>query len=109
MTTTQIEHPIVSQAEWLAARMELLAREKEFPRQRDALSAERELGWPKRLLHYSAQVLTKSDKFGSTSTAACSRTISNRLRVRAHSVPNNTATGESTPMVKAITRMGSVE
>ena len=32
---------IVSQAEWLAARKELLAKEKEFTRQRDALSAER--------------------------------------------------------------------
>ena len=38
----QIDNPkIVSQAEWLAAREELLAREKEFTRQRDALSAER--------------------------------------------------------------------
>lgn len=33
--------PIVSQAEWLAARRALLAKEKEFTRQRDALSAER--------------------------------------------------------------------
>ena len=32
---------VVSQAEWLVARKELLAREKEFTRQRDALSAER--------------------------------------------------------------------
>jgi predicted dithiol-disulfide oxidoreductase (DUF899 family) len=31
----------VSQTEWLAARRELLAREKEFTRQRDELSAER--------------------------------------------------------------------
>jgi len=42
MTATDIEHPqIVSEAEWLAARKELLAKEKEFTRQRDALSAER--------------------------------------------------------------------
>jgi len=35
-------HPqVVSQAEWLAARKELLAKEKEFNRSRDALSAER--------------------------------------------------------------------
>lgn len=45
----QIDNPkIVSQAEWLAAREELLAREKEFTRQRDALSAERrKLPWVK--------------------------------------------------------------
>jgi predicted dithiol-disulfide oxidoreductase (DUF899 family) len=34
-------HPVVSQDEWLAARKALLAREKEFTRARDALSAER--------------------------------------------------------------------
>ena len=39
---SQIEHPqVVSQAEWLAARKELLAKEKKFTRERDALSAER--------------------------------------------------------------------
>jgi predicted dithiol-disulfide oxidoreductase (DUF899 family) len=32
---------IVTRAEWLAARRELLAREKEWTRQRDALSAAR--------------------------------------------------------------------
>ena len=32
---------VVTQTEWLAARKELLAKEKEFTRQRDALSAER--------------------------------------------------------------------
>ncbi len=32
---------IVTRNEWLAARKELLAREKEFTRQRDALNAER--------------------------------------------------------------------
>jgi predicted dithiol-disulfide oxidoreductase (DUF899 family) len=32
---------VVSQSEWLAARKELLAKEKEFTRQRDAISAER--------------------------------------------------------------------
>jgi predicted dithiol-disulfide oxidoreductase (DUF899 family) len=44
-----VKHPkIVSQAEWLAARKELLAAEKEFTRQRDALSARRrELPWVK--------------------------------------------------------------
>jgi predicted dithiol-disulfide oxidoreductase (DUF899 family) len=42
------EHKVVSQSEWLAARRELLAKEKEFSRQRDALSAERrKLPWVK--------------------------------------------------------------
>lgn len=36
-----INPPVVSRAEWLAARKALLAREKESTRQRDALSAER--------------------------------------------------------------------
>jgi len=40
--TKQTNHPeIVSEAEWLVARKDLLAREKEFTRQRDALSAAR--------------------------------------------------------------------
>jgi predicted dithiol-disulfide oxidoreductase (DUF899 family) len=49
MTSTQIEHPkVVSQDEWLAARKELLAKEKQFTRDRDALSAERRaLPWVK--------------------------------------------------------------
>lgn len=47
MSKKQIEHPrVVSQAEWLAARKELLKKEKELTRQKDALSAERrELPW----------------------------------------------------------------
>jgi predicted dithiol-disulfide oxidoreductase (DUF899 family) len=46
---TNLEHPkVVSQAEWLAARKDLLAREKNFSRQRDALTAERQkLPWAK--------------------------------------------------------------
>jgi predicted dithiol-disulfide oxidoreductase (DUF899 family) len=41
-------HAVVSQNEWLAARKALLAKEKEFTRQRDALSAaRRELPWVK--------------------------------------------------------------
>src|SRR5271155_921476 len=40
------QHRVVSSEEWLAARRELLAREKEFTRQRDALSRlRRELPW----------------------------------------------------------------
>lgn len=41
-------HPIVSAKEWLPARQALLAKEKEFSKQRDALSAaRRELPWVK--------------------------------------------------------------
>jgi predicted dithiol-disulfide oxidoreductase (DUF899 family) len=36
-----MQHQIVSRDEWVAARKAHLAREKEFTRQRDALSAER--------------------------------------------------------------------
>ena len=47
MNKSQIEHPIiVSRAEWLEARKELLKKEKDLTRQRDALSAERrKLPW----------------------------------------------------------------
>src|SRR5437016_14353798 len=45
----QMSHPeVVSEAEWLVARKDLLTREKEFTRQRDALSAaRRKLPWVK--------------------------------------------------------------
>ena len=43
-----MQHQVVSQEEWLAARKQLLSREKEFTRLRDELSAERrELPWVK--------------------------------------------------------------
>ncbi len=43
-----MQHSIVSQNEWLAARKALLAREKEFTKARDALSKQRrELPWVK--------------------------------------------------------------
>ena len=43
-----MQHQIVSQEEWLAARRQHLSKEKEFTRLRDALSAERrELPWVK--------------------------------------------------------------
>ena len=43
-----MQHKVVSQDEWLAARKALLAKEKEFTRQRDGLSAQRrELPWVK--------------------------------------------------------------
>lgn len=40
-TDSHSEHEIVSRSEWLVARKDLLNREKEFTRQRDALSAAR--------------------------------------------------------------------
>jgi predicted dithiol-disulfide oxidoreductase (DUF899 family) len=41
-----MQHRVVSQEQWLAARKQLLSKEKEFTRQRDQLSAERrELPW----------------------------------------------------------------
>jgi predicted dithiol-disulfide oxidoreductase (DUF899 family) len=43
-----MQHPVVSRDEWLAARKELLAKEKELTRMRDRLSAERRaLPWVK--------------------------------------------------------------
>src|SRR6266568_8699845 len=45
---TEVKHPVISAAEWLTARKQLLAKEKEFTRQRDELSRlRRELPWEK--------------------------------------------------------------
>lgn len=45
---TQTQHKVVNEEQWIAARKELLAAEKEFDRQRDAISAKRrELPWVK--------------------------------------------------------------
>ena len=41
MNISKTEPTVVSRTEWLAARTQLLAKEKEFIRQRDALSAAR--------------------------------------------------------------------
>src|SRR6184192_3378351 len=41
LAETELNRDIVSEAEWLVARKDLLTREKEFTRQRDALSAAR--------------------------------------------------------------------
>ena len=42
------DHPVVSRDEWLRARKDFLAKEKEFTRLRDELSAERRaLPWVK--------------------------------------------------------------
>jgi predicted dithiol-disulfide oxidoreductase (DUF899 family) len=48
-TMTSVQHPkVVSDAEWTSARKELLAKEKEFTRQRDEISRlRRELPWEK--------------------------------------------------------------
>ncbi len=47
-TKAQPQHKVVSEEQWTAARKELLAAEKEFTRQRDAISAKRrELPWVK--------------------------------------------------------------
>ena len=41
-----MDHPVISREDWIAARTELLKREKEFTRARDALSqARRDLPW----------------------------------------------------------------
>ena len=46
MTKNQTEPRVVSQGEWIEARKDLLTKEKNFTRQRDALSAERrKLPW----------------------------------------------------------------
>jgi predicted dithiol-disulfide oxidoreductase (DUF899 family) len=72
MTTTQTDHPIVSETEWLAARKELLAKEKDFSRRRDALSAERrKLPWVKVAKDYTFDTpggkRTLADLFGGKS------------------------------------------
>jgi len=62
-------HAVVSQADWLKAREQLLAREKEFTRLRDALSARRrELPWVKIDKDYRFEgregVVSLADLFG---------------------------------------------
>jgi predicted dithiol-disulfide oxidoreductase (DUF899 family) len=66
------DHPVVSQAEWLAARKDLLAKEKDFTRQRDAISAERrKMPWVKVEKNYffntSGGRKTLADLFGGKS------------------------------------------
>ncbi|GAC1701422.1 MAG: thioredoxin family protein [Candidatus Acidiferrum sp.] len=63
---------VVSQAEWLAARMELLGKEKQFSRLRDELSRQRrELPWEKVEKQYSFEGVngkqTLADLFGGKS------------------------------------------
>ena len=48
MAKIETEHKVVSRTEWIEARKDLLAKEKDFTRQRDAISAERrKLPWVK--------------------------------------------------------------
>jgi predicted dithiol-disulfide oxidoreductase (DUF899 family) len=66
------DHQVVSSGEWLAARKELLRKEKEFTRQRDQLSRlRRELPWVKVDRHYVFEgpsgKETLGDLFGSKS------------------------------------------
>lgn len=68
-------HPVVSRSEWLVARKALLAREKAFTRERDALSAERrKLPWVRVEKSYAfdgpAGKETLADLFGARSQLA---------------------------------------
>jgi predicted dithiol-disulfide oxidoreductase (DUF899 family) len=67
-----MEHKIVSQEEWLEASRELLKKEKEFTRARDAMSEERrKLPWVKVTAHYVFETTegrkTLADLFGKNS------------------------------------------
>src|SRR5206468_5587845 len=79
MTTSKREHPrVVSHSEWLAARKELLTKEKELTRQRDALSAARRaLPWP----------TSSAAKVSSSCNTSCSVRGGRRVARAARSVP----------------------
>ena len=67
-----MQHPTVSQSEWLAARKALLAKEKQFTKARDALSQQRrDLPWMKVEKNYTFDgpndKETLADLFGSKS------------------------------------------
>src|SRR6202521_2609374 len=70
MSASTMENPkVVSQAEWIAARKELLAKEKKLTRQRDELAAERQkLPWVKVDKKYAFETTsgkkTLADLFG---------------------------------------------
>ena len=66
------DHKVVPQAEWLAARKDLLAKEKEFTRQRDAIAVERrKMPWVKVEKNYIFDTVdgkkTLADLFGGKS------------------------------------------
>lgn len=70
-----MEHTVVSHQEWLKARTALLAKEKEFTRQRDAMTAQiRALPWRKIEKSYAFETATGkqslSDLFGGKSQLA---------------------------------------
>lgn len=76
MSQSTVDHPrVVSQAEWVAARKELLAKEKSLTRQRDALAEERnKLPWVKVDKKYEFETAggkkTLADLFGGASQLA---------------------------------------
>jgi predicted dithiol-disulfide oxidoreductase (DUF899 family) len=76
MSQSTIENPkVVSQAEWIAARKELLAKEKALTRQRDALAEERQkLPWVRVEKNYVFETAggkkTLADLFGGKSQLA---------------------------------------
>lgn len=76
MSQSTVDHPtVVSQAEWVAARKELLAKEKSLTRQRDALAEERsKLPWVKVDKRYEFETAggkkTLADLFGGASQLA---------------------------------------
>ncbi|MDH5739816.1 MAG: DUF899 domain-containing protein, partial [Nitrospira sp.] len=70
-----MEHPVVSLKEWLKARKELLAKEKEFTKLRDAMTAQiRALPWRKIEKRYAFETATGkqnlSDLFGGNTQLA---------------------------------------
>lgn len=66
MAKSQLDnHKVVSQAEWVAARRELLKKEKEHTRQGDALAQERrELPWVKVEKDYTFEGPKGKEKLG---------------------------------------------
>jgi predicted dithiol-disulfide oxidoreductase (DUF899 family) len=69
MAKIETEHKVVSRAEWIEARKDLLAKEKEFTHQRDAVSEERhKLPWVKVEKEYTVDTQggkkTLADLFG---------------------------------------------
>src|ERR1700688_406625 len=76
MSQSTVEHPkVVSQTEWIAARKELLAKEKSLTRQRDVLAEERsKLPWVKIDKNYAFDTAsgkkTLADLFGGKSQLA---------------------------------------
>ena len=59
------DHPVISHEQWVAARKELLAKEKEFSRLRDELSQQRRnLPWEKVEKNYVSRRGKRQGVFG---------------------------------------------